>query len=152
MIGNGAVAQRQADVLADQVGVALVFRVHHGGHVTQHGLGAGGGHHQAGRQFAIDQLRAVGKRVQDVPQAAVFLFGFHFQVTDGAHQHRVPVHQAFAAVDQALLVEAHKGFGHGFGQLGVHGEVLAAPVHAVAHAAHLGGDGVAALLFPLPDF
>ncbi|MEY3886359.1 MAG: hypothetical protein RL650_451, partial [Pseudomonadota bacterium] len=39
-----------------------------------------------------------------------------------------------------------------FGQLVVHGEVLARPVHAVAHAAHLLRDGVARLFFPFPHF
>jgi hypothetical protein len=49
-----------------------------------------------------------------------------------------------------LLIKLHEGFGHGLGQLGVHREVFAAPVHAVAHAAHLAGDGVARFFFPLP--
>ena len=35
--------------------------------------------------------------------------------------------------------------------VGVHREVLARPVHRVADAAHLPGDGVAAVLLPLPD-
>jgi hypothetical protein len=42
-----ALAQGQAHRLADQVGVALVFRVHHHGHVAEHGLGAGGGDGEA---------------------------------------------------------------------------------------------------------
>ena len=76
----------------------------------------------------------------------------HFQVGHRALQHRVPADQALAAVNQALLVQLHKGFGHHFGQLVVHGEVLARPVHAVAHAAHLLRDGVARLFFPFPHF
>ena len=147
---NAALAQGQGDVLADQVLVALVLRVHHHRHVAQHGFGPGGRDHQTCHQFAAHPLRTLGKRVADVPHEAVFLFVFHFQIAHRALQHRVPVHQTFATVDQALLVQLHKGFGHRFGQLGVHGEVLAAPVHAVAHAAHLRGDGVATLFFPLP--
>src|SRR2546427_279313 len=73
------------------------------------------------------------------------------EVGDGGHQLGVPVHQALATVDQALLVQAHEGLVDDGRQLVVHGEVLAAPVHAVAHAAHLAGDGVAALVLPLPD-
>ncbi len=138
-----AVAQRQLHVLADQRGVALVFGVHHHGHVAQHGFGAGGGHGQ--------RAGAVGQRVGDVPHEAVFFFALDFQVAHRAHQDRVPVDQALAAVDQALLIQLHKGLGHDLGQLVVHGEVLAAPVHRVAHAAHLVGDGVAALFFPFPD-
>ena len=148
---NGSIAQRQGDVLAKQVPVALILGVHHGGHVAQHGLRPRCGHHQTGGHFAVDELRAIGEWIADVPQKAVFFFALDFQVADRAHQHRVPVDQALAAVDQTLLIELDKGLSDGFGQLVVHREVLAAPVHAVAHAAHLGRDGVAAFLFPLPD-
>ena len=152
-VGNyrdASAAQGQLYLLADQVGVALVFGVYHHGYVAQQGFRAGGGHHKAWCQRAVDSLRAIGKGVADVPQEAVFLFALHFQVAHRAHQHRVPVDQAFAAVNQTLLIELDKGFGHGARQLGVHGEVLAAPVHGVTHAAHLCGDGLAAFLFPLP--
>ena len=141
---NGASAQGQGNLLANQVGVTVVFRVDHQGYVAQHGFRPGGGHRQG--------ARPIGQRVANVPQRAVFFFALHLQVGHRALQHRVPIDQALAAVDQALLEELHKGLGHCFGQFGVHGEVLAAPVHAVAHAAHLGGDGVAAFFFPLPDF
>ncbi len=138
-----AADQRQRHALADQVPVALVLGVHHHRHVAQHGLGPRGGHHQL-------LTRAVGQRVGDVPQKAVFLLALDFQVAHGGLQLRVPVDQALAAVDQALFVQPHKGFGDHLGQLLVHGEVLAAPVHRGAHAAHLPGDGVARLLFPVP--
>ena len=149
--GNLAVAQGQIHHLAQQIDVALVLRVHGQRAVGHHGLGAGGGNRHAFLQHAIDQLRPVREGVQDVVHLALRLRGLHLQVTDRALQDRVPVHQSLAAVNQALLVELHKGLGHRFGQLGVHGEVFAAPVHAVAHAAHLGGDGVARLFFPFPD-
>ena len=85
-----------------------------------------------------------------MPQRAIFFFALDFQVGHGGLQLRVPVHQALAAVDQALLVQAHEGLSDDAAQLVVHGEVFAAPVHAVAHAAHLRGDGVARLFLPLP--
>ena len=141
--GDLAAHQRQGHGLADQGAIALVFGVDHHGHVAQHGFGTGGCDHQI--------AFAAGQRVGDMPERTVFLLVFHFQVGDCRLQHRVPVHQALAAVDQALLVQLHKGLGHHLGQLVVHGEVLAAPVHGIAHAAHLGGDGVAGLFLPLPD-
>ena len=141
--GDFPVAQRQLHVLADQRAVALVFRMHHHRHVTQQGFRAGGRHREV--------TRAIHQRVGDVPEETVFLFAFHLQVGHGRHQHRVPVHQALAAVDQALLVELHEGVGDDLAQLLVHGEVLAAPVHGIAHAAHLRGDGVAAFFLPFPD-
>ena len=95
-------------------------------------------------------MRAITERVFDVPHEAVAFFAFYLQVAHGGLQHWVPVHQALAPVDQALLVQAHEGFGHGLGQLGVHREVFAAPVHTGTHAAHLAGDDAAAFLFPFP--
>ena len=148
---NLAVAQGQVDHLPDQVLVALVLGVHHHGHVAQHGLGAGGGHHELARTRSRKASIGVYQGVGDMPQRAVFFFVFDFEVRHGGLQLRVPVHQALAAVDQALLIQAHEGFGDHLGELVVHGEVLAAPVHAVAHAAHLRGDGVARFFFPLPD-
>ena len=132
--------------------VALVFRVNGQSAVGHHGFRTGGGNRHAFLQHAVNQLGAVGKRVQDVMHLAVGFGVFHFQVGHGALQHWVPAHQALAAVNQALLVQLHKGFRHHFGQLVVHGEVLARPVHAVAHAAHLLRDGIARLLFPFPHF
>ena len=146
-IGNHrdfALAQRQLDALADQVLVALVLGMHHHRHVAQHGFRAGGGN---------DELaRAVGQGVGDVPQRAVFFLVLHLQVGHGGLQHRVPVHQPLAAVNQPLFVQLDKGFGDDFGELVVHGEVFAAPVHRVAQAAHLRGDGVAGFFLPFPHF
>jgi hypothetical protein len=93
--GDVAVHQRQLHRLADQVAVALVFRVHHHGDVAQHGLRPRGGHRQV--------ARAIRQRIADVPEEAVFLLALHFEVADGRLQLRVPVHQPLAAVDQALL-------------------------------------------------
>ncbi len=141
--GDLAAYQGQGDGLADQRRVALVLGVDHHGHVAQHGLGPRGGHREA--------AGTIRERVGDVPERAVLLFAFHFQVGHGGLQHRVPVHEALAAVDQALLIKAHEGVGDDLRELVVHGEVFAAPVHAVAQAAHLRGDGVAALFLPFPD-
>jgi hypothetical protein len=75
-----------------------------------------------------------------------------FEVGHRGLQHRIPVHQALAAVDQAFAVEPHEHFGDGLRQALVHGEALAAPVGAGAEAAHLAGDGGAGVFLPLPDF
>ena len=122
--------------------VALVLGMHHHGHVAQHGFRARGRHHEL--------AAAVAQRIGDGPQEAVFLLAHHFQIGDGGLQHRVPVHQLLAAVDQALRVQAHEGFHHGPGQALVHGEARARPVARGAEAAHLPLDGVARLLLPLP--
>src|SRR5690606_26932536 len=56
-----------------------------------------------------------------------------------------------AAVDQAVLVQAHEGLDHRGRRHRVHGERTARPVTRRAHAAHLALDGVARLRLPLPD-
>ena len=142
--GYGAAYQRQGDGFAYQVLVAFVFGVYHHGHVAQHGFGAGGGYGEA--------ACAIAQGIGNVPQKAVFFFAFYFQIAYGGFEHGVPVHQAFATVNQALFVQAHEGIGHHGGEFVVHGEVFAAPVYAGTHAAHLVGDGVAAFFFPFPDF
>ncbi len=114
VVGNdrdGALAQRQLHVLPHQVLVAGVVGVHGHSAVAQHGFGAGGGHHQAWHRFTINGLWAVGKGVAHVVQRPLGLGAFYFKVGHRALQHRVPVDQAFATVNQALLVQTHKGFG-----------------------------------------
>ncbi len=146
--GNLAVAQRQIDILADELGVAFIFWMHRQRAVGHHGFGPGGGDVHAAH--AVDG--PVAERVEDVPHEAVVLLAFHLQIAHRALEHRVPVHQPLAAIDQALFVKLHEGLHHGFRQFVVHGEVLVLPTHRVAHAAHLAGDGVARLLLPFPHF
>ncbi len=159
---HAAAGQRQHHALADQVRVALIFRVHHHRGIAQQGFRAGGGHDQVVAGFAqgfhavgiaLDVLvaQAFIQRVGDRPQEAVFLGALHFQVRDRGLQHRIPVDQALAAVDQALFVPAHEGLDHRFGRLRVHGEGAARPVGRGAQAAHLPLDDVTGLLLPLPD-
>ena len=118
--GNVAPAERQFHALTNQVFVALVLRVHHHSHVAQHGFGPCGGYCQ--RAGVI-----ISHRVTDVPHKAVFFFALNFQVTNGRLQNRVPVNQAFSAVNQALLIELHKRRGHDLRHFWVHGEVLVLP-------------------------
>ena len=76
--------QRQFQQFAVQVAVAFILRMHGHGHVAQHRFRTGGGHHQP-RQFgAIGRpLRAIGKRIADVPQMAIALGHVHLEVGHG---------------------------------------------------------------------
>ena len=142
--GDITICQRQADGLADHVLVARVFRVHRHGSIAEHGFRAGSGDHQV--------PGTVGQGIAEVPHVALLFHVLHFQIGNGGVQGRVPVHQPFAAIDQAFFVQAHKNFAYRVGQALVHGEALAGPVHAGAHAAQLTGNGAAGFAFPLPDF
>ena len=139
---NLPIAQRQANGVADQVPVALVVRVHRHGAVAEQRFRARGGDGQ--------MPAAVRERVADVPQVAALFLADHLQIRDGGLQHRVPVDQALAAVNETLLVQAHEGFRHRRRQAGVHGEALARPVAGGAEPPQLAGDGAAGLGLPLP--
>ena len=147
--GDQTVHQRQQYVLADQRLVTGIFRVHGHGGIAQHGLRTGGGDDQVILTFSC--LGAVGQRIAQVPHVALDLAIFHFQIGDGGVEFRIPVHQTLAAVHQAIFVETDEHFLHGGREAFIHGEALALPVHGVAQAAHLAGDGATGLFLPLPD-
>ena len=147
---DAAVNQRQHHEFANQIFVARIFRVNGHAGIAQQGFRTGGGDHQV--IFTVSGFRAIGQRVADVPHGTFRFAVFHFEVGNGGAQFRVPVNQAFAAVDQVFFVQANKDFFHGIGKPLVHGEALALPVHGVAETAHLTGNGAAGFRFPLPDF
>ena len=136
--------------------------MHHGGGVAEHGFRAGGGDDQVVARLAQDLVavavdldvfvgRAVGQRIADRPHVAVFFLAGDLEVGDRGLQHRIPIDQALAAVDQALFVQAHEGLGDRGGGHRVHGEHAARPVAAGAEPAHLPLDGAAGLFLPGPD-
>ena len=160
---DAAAGQRKGDRLAVQREVARILRMHHRRGVAEHGFRAGGGDHDVVADLAqcLDAVGidldvfvrgAIGQRIADRPHVAVFFLAGDLEVGDRGLQHRVPVDQALAAVDQALFVQAHEGLGDRGGGHRVHGEHAARPVAAGAEPAHLPLDGVAGLLLPLPDF
>ena len=145
--GDFAADERQAQLFAVQMQVALVLGMNGHGHVAEHGLGARGGHRQ---KLAGLLAVVVVHRVADLPQMALVLVVDDFEVADGGLAARAPVDDVCAAIDQALLVEADEGLAHGDGELLVHGEVLALPVDRGAEALHLVEDGAAVVALPLP--
>ena len=137
-------AQRVLEDLADEVRVALVFRVHGDSDVAKHCLHTGGGNDQV-------RLVVVERAVADGDELALDVLVHHLDVGDSSLQHRRPVDQAVVAVDQPAVVELLEDGLHGAREAVVKREALARPVHRVADGAHLRGDSAAVLLFPLPD-
>ena len=140
--GDLPVHQRQNDLFAHQIGVALVVGVHGHAGIAQHGLRTGGGDDHA--------LTAVRAGVADVPQMAGLLLIFHFRVGQGGLAFRAPVDNAVAAIDQPFFVQAHEHLAHGLIAALVHSEALPAPVAAGAQTALLAVDPSAVFLFPCP--
>ena len=140
--GDLPVHQRQNDLFAHQIGVALVVGVHGHAGIAQHGFGASGRHDHA--------LAAVRAGVADVPQMAGLLLVLHLCVGQGGLALGAPVDDTVAAVDQAFFVQAHEHLAHGLIAALVHGEAFPAPVAASAQTALLAVDASAVLLFPCP--
>src|SRR5690606_13574621 len=91
------------------------------------------------------------ERVAEVPEAALDVAGLDLEVGDCGLELGIPVDQPLVAVDQPLVVEVDEDLDHRTGEMRVHRELLAAPVHRAAEPAQLAGDLPAALGFPLPD-
>ena len=141
--GNAALGERKLDHGADEAAVAVVVGVDRDRGVAEHRLRA------RGRDLHV--AAAVAQRIAHVPQRPVLLLGDDLQVRHRGLQHGVPVDEALAAVDQALLVEADEGLPHRRGETLVHGEAFVGPVDGRSHPPHLAGDGAARVLLPAPD-
>src|SRR6188768_25709 len=94
---------------------------------------------------------AAGDWIPDVPEGALLLFGQHFEIGDGREQHRVPVDETLATVDQAFVVQAYEYLGHRAREVRIHRELVARPVDRRAEAAHLPRDRAAGFFLPFPD-
>ena len=118
--GNLPARQWQCHHPSDQVAVAFVCGMNGDSGVAQHGLGPGGRH--------CHVALTARQRIVEVPQLSLLLFRHHFQIGDGGVQHRVPVDQALAAVDEPLAVEPYEHLLYRFAEAGIHGEALPRPV------------------------
>ncbi len=145
-IGNDAdraPGKRQQECLADEVSVAQVVGIYRNGGISQHRLRP--------RRGNRDVPGAILERVAQMPQMPLFLLALHFQIRQSGEQHRVPVDEALATVDEAFLVQPHKCLGDRARQLRIHREALARPVDRHAEPAHLRTDRAAGALLPGPD-
>ena len=146
--GDDALGQRHVYHFAKQVAVAVVIGMHGKRAVGEDGFRAGGGDVHV---LAVQPLPG-DEGVTDVVHEAAFFAVFHFEVGNGGFQHRIPVHQTFAAVNQPVFMQADEEGAHGAREGVIHGEAFARPVKRGAEAAQLLHDLSAGLVFPLPDF
>ena len=145
-----AADQWQHDVLADQMRVALVIRIHRDAAIAQHCLRTrGGDDDERGRIFLIEALAF--ERIAQMPEVTLDLDLLHFEIGDRGQQLRIPVHKALVLVDQTLAMQLNEHLHDGLGQALVHGEAFARPVAGCAKALQLIDDDAAAFGLPLPD-
>ena len=146
--GDNALSQRHVHHFAEQVAVAFVIRMHGKRTVSKDGFRAGGGDVHI---LPVQPLSG-DEGVTHVVHEAAFFAVLDFKVGNGGFQHRVPVHQALAAIDEAVFVQADEEGAHRAREVVVHGEALARPVKRGAEAAQLLHDLSAGLRLPFPDF
>ncbi len=137
------IRQRQAQHLADFIGIARVGRVDRDCRISQERF-------RARRRHGYEP-GAVTKRVGDVPERAVRVNRFHFNIGNDRLKPNRPVHHPCATVNQTGVKEAHKRFRHGLGIRRVHREALAGPVIPAAEPLELKHNPVAVFFFPGPD-
>ncbi len=110
-IGNhrdGPIAQWQNQLPANQIPVTFIIRMHRHGTITEQGFRTCCGHnHVFGRIIRI--------RILNMPEVTLFLFMLHFQIGNSGFQHRIPVHQTLATINQPFFEQADKHFLHRMG-------------------------------------
>ena len=143
--GYLAVHDRQHDGLAHELLLLGVLRAHGDAGVAEHGLRAGGGH-----GHVLDAVDGLRERVAQEPQVALLVLVLRLVVTDGRAAAGAPVHDALAAVDQAVVVPVAEHLAHRAAELRRHRELLVVEVDGAAHALDLADDGAAVLMGPVP--
>ena len=94
--------------------------------------------------------RVAIERIPHVPQRCVAFDVLDFSIRDRRLTLRIPVHKAFAAVDQSLTVQLHEHAGHCGNHTVVHRKPRALPIRAEAEQPKLLIDRAAVLARPFP--
>ena len=139
--GDGAVDEREDDLLADEVVIPRILRVDRNGGIAEHGLRTGGRDDYV--VLAVLRGDALLQGIAEVPHMALHLAVLDLKVGNCGAELRIPVHKPLAAVDEVLVIEPDEHLPYRAGEPLVHGEALAGPVDGVAKAPHLPGDGAA---------
>ena len=139
---NRPVRKREDDVLADQIAIPIVVRMHGDRDVGEHRLGPRRRDHEA--------RTAVFPAIADMPQEPVALDVFDLRIRDRRLRGRVPVHEARAAVDQPIAIEVDEDPNDRRREALVHREAVAPPIGSEAEALELRVDRAAVFFAPLP--
>mmetsp|Transcript_7294 Transcript_7294/g.12273 ORF Transcript_7294/g.12273 Transcript_7294/m.12273 type:complete len:273 (+) Transcript_7294:1807-2625(+) len=107
-----AISGGHLHLLADQVFVPLVLGMHAHSRVSQNRLRARRGDGNKHLRISIG-VSVSGEYVLEVVEFALLLAVLHLQVAHRGLQMRTPVDQVVAPVDEAPLVQALEGLGHG---------------------------------------
>ena len=142
---NLAVHDRKHHGLADKLLLLGVLRRHGNARIAEHRLRTG----RCDRDV-LDAIHRLGQRITEVPQMALLVLVLCLVVGDGGTAGGAPVHDALAAVDEAIVVPVAEDLPHGTRELGAHRELLVGEVDGAAHSLDLADDCSAVLMRPVP--
>ncbi len=121
--------------------------MHRHGRVAEHRFGPSGGDRH---KLRLAGLR-IDHRVPKMPEVPLHRFMEHLVVAHGGLQIGVPIHQALAAINQAVRKHLEKRVPHRSGTHRVEREPRAAPVATATHQLQLAENSGFVLFLPLPD-
>ena len=152
--------------------IPRIARMHGHSAIAQHCFRARGGDRDVIALFFEDDVavfiflqirigRTARQRVLEMPHMARGLDILDLEIADRGFEMRVPVHQALAAIDKALVIHVDKDLDHRVVEIALfacgrtrrarHGKGQPGPVARRTQPLELGHDGAAGLLFPCPD-
>ena len=134
--------QRNANGFSQPGSIAFIAGCGSNGHITHDGFRAGGGYG--------DKIAAIGRKVFNVIEVAVFLFVDYFFIAEGCKANGIPVHHTCAPVNQAFAIKINENIDYGIVQGRLHGKARAIPVAAGAEFLELFQDDTAVFMGPLP--
>ena len=139
---NRPIGQRQPDLFPHIRAIAIIVRIHRDRGIAEHRLRS--------RRGDDERPRAVGQWIADLPDRPHLFFVVDLEIRHRGAELRVPIDEALAPIDQAVVVQAHKGFEDRGRQAFVHREALAGPIARRAKTTHLMGDRRARFFLPRP--
>ncbi len=122
--------------------VTRILRMHRYGRVSEHGLRAGGRHH--------DPALTPGQGIADKSKGGFRLGMLDLNVGQCGMAAGAPVDQVVPAIDQPPLEQVHENLAHRPGTPFVQGEALPGPVYRNPQPLQLLGDAGVVLIFPFP--
>ena len=83
-------------------------------HIAQHGFGTCRGDNHAYRLCVVQIYFPVFlERIENMPERSFLLYGYHFQIGNRGLQHRIPIYQPFAPIDEAIPIKQDESFSNG---------------------------------------
>ena len=104
---NAASTQWKLHGYADDAAITVILRMHRDCDIAEQRFWTRGRHD--------DVAGAILHWIPNVPDLALLFLGHDFEIGDRGIQHRIPVHESLAAVDEPFFMQAHEGLDHGLG-------------------------------------